>query len=67
MALGFAEVVSEVHGRVKAGYLAADKRTDRYAEEDPAPGLELKLNDFKSSDSPTGSASEKNWHAIKIF
>jgi len=24
MALGFAEVVSEAHGRVKAGYLAAE-------------------------------------------
>ena len=67
MALGFNEVASEVHGRVKAGYLAADKRTDRYDEEDPAPRLERKLNAFKSSNYPTGSASEKNGMLSKSF
>ena len=64
---GFVEVASELPGRVNVGYLAADMRTDRYDKEDLAPRLEMKLYYFKSSNSPTGSASEKISMLSKSF
>ena len=45
---GFVEVASELPGRVNVGYLAADKRTDRYDNENLAPRLEIKLYYFSN-------------------
>ena len=60
---GFVEVASELPGRVNVGYLAADKRTDRYDNEDLAPfGWRLSC-----IISPTGSASEKISMLSKSF